>query len=268
MQDIYHLFMAGSWAKLLGLCLVSYLVLNGVFATLYLLEPGSIVNAKPGSYGDAFWFSVQTYATIGFGVMSPATTYAHILVTLESFFGLFSLAIGTGLVFAKFSKPTARLGFSDVIIVTRHNTRPCLSFRDAHQRRGSLIDVHAKMSVLVDATTAEGATVRRAHELNLERSTMPMLALAWTVIHVLDSSSPLSGLDSNNANEAIVAIIVHITGVDETTFETLHARHVYNVDSLRFNVRFVDMIDRSQPDRLVINHSALSQTTKLSNFST
>jgi inward rectifier potassium channel len=263
LQDLYHLLMAGGWPQLIGLCLIGYVGLNALFATLYSLQPGCITNARPGSFGDAFWFSVQTFATIGFGVMSPATAYAHVLVTLESFLGLFSLALGTGIVFAKFSKPTARIGFSDVVIVTRHDARPCLSFRAAHQRRGSLIDVHARLSVLVDETTAEGATLRRAYELSLERSRMPILALAWTVFHILDDSSPLAGLSPQSAPDKLVALIVHLTGVDETTLETLHARRVYNVEALRFDVRFVDMIDRSQPDRLIVDHSRLSQTTAL-----
>jgi inward rectifier potassium channel len=255
--------MAGSWPQLLVLCLLGYLALNALFAALYFIQLGSIVNAELGSFGDAFWFSVQTFATIGFGVMSPATTYAHVLVTLESFLGLFSLALGTGIVFSKFSKPTARIGFSDVIIVTLHDKRPCLSFRAAHQRRGSLIDVHARLSVLVDEVTAEGTVLRRAYELALERPRMPILALAWALFHVLDETSPLCGLVADNAEQKLAAMIVHITGVDETTLDTLHARRVYSVKDLRFDVRFIDMIDRSNPERLVVDHARLSRTTSV-----
>jgi inward rectifier potassium channel len=263
LQDLYHLLMGGSWSLLLGLCLLGYLGLNGLFALLYFIQPGSVVNARPGSFADAFWFSVQTFATIGFGVMSPATTYAHLLVTIESFLGLFSLALGTGIVFAKFSRPTARVGFSNVAIVTRHDNRPCLSLRVAHQRRGSLIDVHARVSVLMDEVTAEGTVLRRAHELRLERTHMPILALAWTIFHILDDQSPLEGLDPRSANQKIAAIIVHVTGVDEVTLETLHARHVYGAEALRFGVRFIDIIDRSHPERLVVDHGKLSDTTAL-----
>ncbi len=249
--------MAGSWGYVLGSCLCGYMLLNGLFAFLYWLQPGCIVNARFGSFADSFWFSVQTFATIGFGVMSPATTYAHLLVTFESFLGLFSLALGTGIVFAKFSKPTARLAFSEVIIVMRHDGKTYLTFRVAHQRAGSLIDVQARLSALVDEVSAEGTVLRRAYELPLERSRIPLLGMAWTVMHSLEAPSPLVGLEPVNASNKVVALIAHVTGVDETTLETLHARHVYNVEALRFGVRFVDMIDRSQPDRLVVDHAKL-----------
>ena len=267
LQDLYHLLMGGSWTYVLGSCLVGYFALNGLFASLYWLHPGCIVNARPGSFADSFWFSVQTFATIGFGVMSPATTYAHFLVTIESCLGLFSLALGTGIVFAKFSKPTARLAFSNVMIVTRYNGKPCLSFRVAHQRKGSLMDVHARLSVLCDEVSSEGTGLRRAHELHLERSRMPMLAMAWTVMHSLDDSSPLYGLAPENAANKAVAFIAHVTGVDETTLEQLHARHVYATDALQFGMNFVDMIDRSQPDRLIVEHGRLSSVVALPDLS-
>jgi inward rectifier potassium channel len=260
MQDLYHLMMATSWLRLLAWCLATYLLLNGAFAGLYYLQPGCIVNAPPHSYPDAFWFSVQTFATIGFGVMSPANTYAHVLVTLESFLGLFSLALGTGLVFAKFSRPSARLGFSNNLLVTLHDGKPCLCFRVAHQRHGSLLDVHAKMSALVDEVTAEGVLMRRAYELELERSSMPMLAMAWTLIHVLGESSPLHGLNVTNAPERVVAFFVTVTGVDQNTLETQYSGHVYAREALEFGVRFVDMIERRPAAPLLVHHDRLSQT--------
>jgi len=263
LQDLYHFLMGANWGSLLALCLVGYVGVNAVFACLYWLYPGCIVNARPGYFSDAFWFSVQTFATIGFGVMSPANSYAHVLVTFESFLGLFCLAVGTGIVFSKFSRPTARLGFSSHAIVTRYNNKPCLSFRVAHQRRGGLIDVSAKVSVLIDETTAEGVLMRRAHDLTLERAHMPMLALAWTVMHVLDESSPLCGLSEENIDARLVAVFVVVSGIDDTTLDGLIARHSYNRGSIVFGVKFVDMIERQGTGHLVVHHDKLSNVEPL-----
>jgi inward rectifier potassium channel len=240
--------------------MAAYVLLNAIFAAFYVIQPGCIVNARPHSYADSFWFSVQTFATIGFGVMSPANTYAHVLVTIESFFGLLSLAVGTGIIFAKFSKPAARLGFSDNLLVTLHDKKHCLAFRVAHQRQGSLLDVHAKMSALVDEVTAEGMVMRRVHELTLERSSMPMLAMAWTLFHPLDERSPLFGLSEANAHERVVAFFVALTGIDQNTLETQYGGHIYSRETLQFGVRFVDMIERRNSAPMLVHHDRLNET--------
>lgn len=255
--------MAASWGKLIGLCLCAYMSINACFAGLYCMWPGCVHNAVPGAFSDAFWFSVQTFATIGFGVMSPANTYAHALVTIESFLGLFSLAVGTGIVFSKFSRPTARLGFSQFLLISRHNHRPCLTFRVAHERRGGLVDVTAKVSVLVDERTAEGVVMRRVRDLELERSRMPMLALAWSVFHIIDESSPLFGITPENSVQKLVALFVIISGVDDTTLETILSRHSYSPDALRFGARFADMMERLDNGRLVVHHDRLNNILPL-----
>jgi inward rectifier potassium channel len=260
-SDVYHYMLAITWRRLLGVFFLVYVGTNALFALLYWLGGNDISNARPGSYVDAFWFSVQTYATIGYGGMAPASTYAHLLVTLEAFVGMMALALGTGIVFAKFSRPTARIAFSDKIVVHVRNGRPVLEFRLANQRRGSLSDAIMKFSVLRDEVTAEGQPMRRGYPLELERSQMPVLSLAWNLIHVLDEKSPLFGLRPSDTGESapVMGFIAILTAHDDTMGETVYARRFYNAEDVAHNVRFVDMIDsKSVPGVISIDHALLN----------
>lgn len=258
--DVYHYMLAVSWRKLLGWFFLVYVGTNAVFAFLYWLGGNDISNARPGSYADAFWFSVQTYATIGYGGMAPASTYAHVLVTCEAFVGMMAMALGTGIVFSKFSRPTARIAFSNNIVVHVRNGKPVLEFRLANQRRSSLSDCTMSLSVLRDEMTAEGQPMRRGVPLELERPNMPVLSLAWTLIHVLDERSPLFGLCPGDSMGRIIGFIASLTAHDDTSADTVHVRRYYDADEVLHNVRFVDMIDsKSQPGVISIDHALLNQ---------
>ena len=259
-SDVYHYMLAITWRRLLGVFFLVYIGTNALFGFLFWAGGNDISNARAGSYADAFWFSVQTYATIGYGGMAPTTTYAHLLVTLEAFVGMMALALGTGIVFAKFSRPTARIAFSDKIVVHVRNGRPVLEFRLANQRRGSLSDATMKLSVMRDEVTAEGQPMRRGYPLELERSQMPVLSLAWNLIHVLDEKSPLSGLCPGEATDQIRGFIAILTAHDDTMGETVHARRSYAAEDVLYNVRFVDMIDaKSVPGVISIDHALLNE---------
>jgi len=258
-SDVYHYLLAISWWRLLGVFFLIYIGTNALFGLLFWLGGNDISNTRPGSYADAFWFSVQTYATIGYGAMAPVTAYAHVLVTLEAFAGMMALALSTGIVFAKFSRPTARIAFSNNIVVHVQNGRPVLEFRLANQRRGSLSDAIMKFSVLRDEMTVEGQPMRRGYPLELERAHMPMLSLAWNCIHVLDDSSPLRGLCPGDPLEGVMGFIAILTAHDDTMGDTVYARQFWTRDDVRHNVRFVDMIDtKSVPGVVSIDHARLN----------
>lgn len=260
LSDLFHFLMRTRWYKLLGAFVCIYIGVNSLFACLYWLGgSGTVQNARPGIFLDDFWFSVQTFATIGYGNLSPGTTYAHVLVTLESFCGMLSVALGTGILFAKFSLPKARVAFSKNVIVSSRNGEPCLVWRVANRRGSSLLDATAQAHVLMDDVSKEGHRMRRNYELELERSSMPIFLLAWTLIHRLDEKSPLYGLTVDNATERVVGIIVSFTGVDDTMLQSVHARQMYSTDDLRFNARFVDMIDNSVPGTLIIDHAQMDE---------
>ena len=262
--DVYHYLLAITWRRLLALFFLVYIGTNALFGFLFWLGGNDISNARPGSYADAFWFSVQTYATIGYGGMAPATTYAHVLVTLEAFVGMMALALGTGIVFSKFSRPTARIAFSDKIVVHLRNGRPVLEFRLANQRRGSLSDGTMKFTVLRDEVTAEGQPMRRGYPLELERSHIPVLSLAWNLMHVLDEKSPLHGLRPGDSMDLLSGFIAILTAHDDTMGETVHARQFWSADEVVHNVRFVDMIDtKSVPGVISIDHARLNEVAPI-----
>jgi inward rectifier potassium channel len=260
LSDLYHFLMKTKWSTLLAAFGVIYCAVNALFALAYWLGgPGTVLNARPSSFADDFWFSVETFATIGYGNMSPGTTYAHLLVTVESFAGMLAVALGTGILFAKFSRPMARVGFSKNAVVSLRNGKPCLTWRIANRRGNALLDATMQCHVLMDDVSSEGHRMRRVHALELERSGMPMFTLAWTVIHPLDEKSPLFGLTVENASQRLVGLIVSFSGVDDTMVQTVHARQMYSPEDLRFGVRFVDMIDNSTPGTLIIDHAQLDE---------
>jgi inward rectifier potassium channel len=174
--DLYHHLLALPWAAFLtGLSLV-YLALNLLFALLYLLGDRAIANARPGAFSDAFFFSVETLSTIGYGQMSPATLYGNIVMTIEALVGLMLVAVAAGLMFARFSRPTARVVFSKVAVVALFNGVPTLSLRLANARRNQILDAQVSVTLVRDERTAEGEWMRRFYDLQLARQHSPIFA--------------------------------------------------------------------------------------------
>lgn len=244
-SDLYHWLLTIPWWQFLSLISLLYLIINVVFACAYLAGgEGAIANARPHSWLDAFAFSVQTMATIGYGAMYPKSLYAHILVAIEVLLGLLSLAMATSLMFARFSRPTARVLFSRVAIITHYNGIPTLMFRVANQRSHWIIEAQVRVSALLPMeTTPEGHTLRRLYDLSLVRSQTPLLTLTWTVMHPIDIHSPLYGIDQANWQQQGLELIVSLTGLDETLSQTIHARYRYTKDDLAWNRRFVDIVN-------------------------
>ena len=245
--DLYHLLLTSSWPRLLGLLALAYGAANALFALGYLLEPGALENARPGSFADAFFFSVQTMATIGYGRMVPRTFLANALVTLETLTGLLGLAMVSGLVFAKFSRPTARVLFSRVAVIGRRDGARAFMFRMANERGNNIAEAQVHVALARQETTAEGESVRRFHDLELSRRLNPIFPNTWTVIHPITEASPLHGatLASLAASEA--RIVVSVIGLDESYAQTVHARHSYAAADIVWNARFADVIVR-EPD--------------------
>jgi inward rectifier potassium channel len=243
--DFYHQLLTISPWTLFAVLVVTYVTFNLVFAALYVLQPGGIANAAPGSFFDAFFFSVQTMATIGYGDMHPATVYTNLLVTIEVLLGMTGLALATGLVFARFSRPTARVMFSKVAVVMDHNGVPSLMFRVANRRRNEILEAQVTVMLLRDEINAEGVEMRRFHDMAVARPHTPMFALTWTVIHPIDQSSPLLGASHESLLRAHAQIVVSIMGIDEIFSQTVHARHTYEAGEIHWNHRFADILSRA-----------------------
>jgi inward rectifier potassium channel len=208
LRDPYHLAIALTWPQFLAALLALYLAVNVVFATLFSLVPGSIANARSGSFADAFFFSIETLATVGYGEMYPATPYGRVVAATEVVCGLAFTAILTGLTFVRFSRPQAKMVFAANPVVAIHNDKPTLMVRIGNGRAAILTDAAAKLNVLLSETTAEGKPFRRAQELRLMRAHIPVFPLSWTLMHVLDEHSPFHGYDAARVIAADARVFV------------------------------------------------------------
>ncbi len=253
-RDPYHLLLTIPWPGFLALLSLSYVAANALFALAYMLG-GGVENARPGSFSDAFFFSVQTMAGIGYGIMHPVTLYAHIVVTIESIVGLLGLAISTGLGFARFSKPTARVLFSQVAIIMPHSGVPTLMFRAANKRGNQILEVQLQVTLLRDEITPEGEFMRRLYDLELVRSRSSFFTLSWTAMHPIDETSPLHGATTDSLLEQEAIITVSLTGLDETVSQPIHARHIYRAEEILWNMRFVDIVKWTPDGKRYIDYT-------------
>jgi len=242
LRDPYHLAVALTWPQFLAALLALYLSVNVVFAALFWLVPGSVANARPDSFADAFFFSIETLATVGYGEMYPATLYGHVVASAEIVCGLGFTAILTGLTFVRFSRPRAKLVFAANPVVAMHNGKPTLMVRIGNGRAGVLADAAAKLNVLLSETTAEGKLFRRAQELRLERAHIPLFPLDWTLMHVLDERSPLHGYDMERAIKADARVFVTLEARDPTLATSVHEIRTYMPEDIRFGMRYTDAV--------------------------
>jgi len=193
--------------------------------------------------------------------MYPKTDYANVLVTIEALVGLMGLAMGTGLMFARFSRPTARVLFSGVAIIAPLNGVPTLMFRAANERRNQILEAQMGVSLLRNEVTAEGESMRRFYDLKLLRSQTRNFSLTWTVMHQIDESSPLYGETPESLAETETDIVITLTGLDETVSQTVHARHYYMTEEILWNMRFVDILSRKPDGRRMIDYTRFHDVT-------
>jgi inward rectifier potassium channel len=252
-RDAYHVLLTITWPRFFGLMAGAYLTINTLFALLYLVDPGGVANTRPGNFGDHFFFSVQTLGGQGYGVMSPQDLYANLVMTLESFVGLFNLAIATGLVFARVSRPTARIMFSDIAVVAPFDGVPSLMFRAANRRQNLVLEAEVTVSLVRNLTTAEGVNMRRFQDLPVVRARTPMFILTWQVIHPIDEASPLWGATARSLLEEQAEIVVVMKGADETFASTIHARASYTPDQLRWGRQLANIFSTGPDGRRVID---------------
>ncbi len=239
LRDLYHRFLRISWPAALAGIVISYLGINGLFAVAYYFV-GGVTNMPEGSLLWAFFFSVQTMGTIGYGAMYPASELANVLVVLESVVGMLLTALFTGLVFAKFSQPVGRIVFSRYAVITQHEGKPTLMLRVGNERGNRVVEAQVKIDASITTTTKEGNTFYRTLELDLVRSRMGALSRAWNVMHLLEAPSPLAELDAERAEKMELELLVTVTGLDDTTGQMLHGQRVYEASALKFGMRLAD----------------------------
>jgi inward rectifier potassium channel len=262
-KDLYHYLLTAPWQRLFLLLVVAYVAANAFFAAGYLLIGDAIEEARPGSFADAFFFSVQTMATIGYGKMAPHGLAANVLVSVEALIGLMAVAVVTGLVFAKFSRPTARVLFSRVAVVAPYDGVPSLMFRMANERASQIVEAQLRVALVRTETTAEGETVRRVHDLHLRRSRSALFALTWTAIHPITAQSPLHGESEASMREREANLVASLTGYDESLAQTIHARHAYAPGEIVWNARFQDLFTPLPDGRPAIDYRRFHEVAPL-----
>ncbi len=246
----YQFLLTTTWPRFLGLIIAFYLVTNSVFAAAYTAAgPGQIAGATATALGprllEMFFFSVQTFATIGYGGMHPVGLAANVLVTLESLVGLLGFALATGILFSRFSQPTAKILFSRNAIIAPYRDITAFEFRIANAHNNELIQVEAK--VLVSRVKKDGSGNREFLNLKLEREKVVFFPLTWTVVHPIDKDSPLWGQTQKDLAASEAEFLVLLTAIDDTFFQTVHARSSYKADEVVCGARFASVFNPPTP---------------------
>jgi inward rectifier potassium channel len=258
--DISHRCMTASWPTFIGGAALVFTALNAFFAIFYWIGDNPISNVPGAAYLDYLYFSIETLSTAGYGDMHPQTHYGHFIATAELFTGIFSMSLMTGLIFARFSRPNARLLFADNPVISNYEGKPTLMVRFANERHNLIGNATAKLWLLQNVLSKERQQLRRFYELPLQRNEHPALALTWTLFHVVDEQSPLYGLTAEDLAASNASLIVVVSGYDVVAAQTVHSRRSYDHPDIRFGHRYADIIGVSDDGRLKIDYGRFHDT--------
>jgi inward rectifier potassium channel len=253
--DLYHRSMTVQWPVFFGSAALLFILLNAVFASVYFLGKAPIANASSEGYLDLFYFSIETLATVGYGDMHPQTNYGHFVATVEIFTGMCFLAVMTGLIFARFSRPRARFVFANNPVVTTHDGRLTLMIRMANARHNTISRASARLWLIRAERTKEGDQLRRFYELQLDRSEHPMFVLSWMLFHVIDETSPLHEVTPTALIESDALFVLNVGGLDDSSAQQLYARHVYSCRDIRWQQRYRDITSVSPQGRFLLDYT-------------
>ncbi|HEY0320119.1 MAG TPA: ion channel [Pyrinomonadaceae bacterium] len=253
--SLYHSLLNISWTRFLSVLTIFYILTNALFAFAYMLcGRGSLVHfigeASEVGFLDAFFFSVQTFSTIGYGNLSPVGLAANMIVTVEALVGLLCVALATGLVFARFARPTAKVIFSRKAVVAPYRDLTAFMFRVTNGRKSQLIELQATV-LFARFEELEGRRLRRFYPLKLERNQVVFFPLSWTIVHPIDEESPLKGLTDEDLLHSEAEFLVLFKGTDETFSQAVHTRSSYKAHEVVWNARFSDIYNRSASSQLL-----------------
>lgn len=268
--DTYNSLIKMSWGKFLFLILIAYLALNTLFAYLYMLIGIEQLNGVvPGdwikNFFDAFFFSAQTISTVGYGHISPNGFVTSLLAAIESMLGLLSFALATGLLYGRFSRPSAKLIYSENMVIAPFDTGEALMFRLANYRSNQLIEIEAQILFSMNVNE-NGSIFRKYWPLELERSKISILALSWTVVHPITSESPLWGLTPADLKENKAEFVIFLKAFDDTFSQTVHSRTSYSYERVVWKAKFKSIIETDSNGILTLNMAGISDFESLPTF--
>jgi len=259
-RDSYHWVLSLSWPRFALFLAVSYVVINLLFGTLYVIRPNCINDLQPGSFPFAFFFSVETLATVGYGHNYPVTLYGHIIVTVEIFIGMIWLAVITGLIFVRFARPTARILFSNSLVIAPHDGRLSLMFRVANLRHTSMAEAEFRIIYSRDERVLEGEDIRRFYYLTLYPDRMISFPAALTIRHTIDEQSPLFGITPERLAQEDAFFIASTVSLELVMAASVQSAKDYAVEDIRFGERFVDVYEELPDGRLTVDYGRLHET--------
>lgn len=258
-RDAYHWVLSLTWPQFSLFLIGSYVLLNLVFAIFYVLG-GGIAELTPGSFPEAFFFSIETLATVGYGHMYPATLYGHVIVTVEIFVGMVWFAVITGLIFVRFSRPTARVLFGKSIAIGNHNGRPTLAFRVANLRHTSMSDAAFRFIFSRDERLLEGGDIRRFYPLTIYPEHLIRFPAALTIRHTIDEQSPLYGETAETLAAADAFFLASVTSVETVMAASVQSQADYSHKDIRWGERFVDIYEELPDGKLTVDYGRLHDT--------
>ena len=252
LRDFYHLFLRARWSAALTSIVVAWLGINAFFAVLYVAV-GGVTGSRARSFWDAFCFSVQTMGTIGYGSMYPTSVAANVIMIAESVTSLVVTAVATGLVFAKFSRTTARVAFAKQAVIGPMDGLPTLMVRVGNERGNVILEATARIVLMRTEILKEGSTFYRMIDLRLQRDRSPAMARSWTLQHPIDQQSPLFGATPESLAKAEAEILVSLVGTDDTSLQAVHARTRYLHDEIVWGARHADVLSENPDGNLVLD---------------
>jgi len=258
-RDSYHWVLSLTWPQFALFLVATYLLLNLFFAAFYAIG-GGVNDLTPGSFPQAFFFSVETLATVGYGHNYPATLYGHVVVTIEIFLGTIWFAVITGLIFVRFSRPTARILFSKSILIGNHNGRPTMMFRVANLRHTSMVDAQFSLLFSRDEKTSEGEEIRRFYPLQIYPLEMPRFPAALTIRHTIDEQSPLYGETAETFERSDAFFIASVRSIETVMAATVQSQEDYSWEDIRWGERFVDIYETRPDNKLQVDYGRIHET--------
>lgn len=268
-NDAFTNVIAMPWWKFNLLVVSYYLIANILFAGIYFLLGVNFIRGVEGSefekFMDVFFFSAQTLTTVGYGYMSPKGILAGSVAAIESMVGLLGFALATGVLYGRFSRPSAKVVYSENLLVAPYKEGKALMFKMANARKNELIEVEVEVAMAINITE-NGQSTRRFYNLELERKKINFFPLTWTIVHPLDENSPIKDLQKEDLDAGDAEILIYLRAFDDTYAQTVHSRYSYLQEDIIWNARFINIIQQTEKGSLVeldrINEHVLLETTE------
>lgn len=261
-RDAYQWLLALSWSRFSLLVALVYISLNALFAGLYTFDENCIANMPPGSFVHAFFFSVQTLATVGYGNLYPQDIYGNIVSTIEIISGIFLIAVITGLIFVRFSRPTANIVFSRSVVIAPMNGWPTLMLRIGNLHLHSMVEAEFRVLFNRDEPLLEGGDFRFFYNLKLQFDRLATFPAALTIRHVIDESSPLFGATPESLERDRVTLIASVVGIDPVIPAPVQTHQDYTWRDFRFGERFVEIYTDHGEGKLSVDYGRLHDTER------